>query len=90
MFQVKLTPPLQFEQSVRIHYGLMDDDLTDKNGVPTNIFHTALVLSLQNTLVANKPLWLQRGLFGFLVRLGKITNAYKSLEKYTGKQITLK
>lgn len=90
VFQVKLTPPQQFEESVRIHYGLMDDGLTDKNGVPNNIFHTALMLVLQNTLVADKPLWLQRGLFGVLIRIGQLTNAYKPLEKYTGKKITLK
>lgn len=90
VFQVKLTPPQQFEESVRIHYGLMDDGLTDNNGVPSNIFHTALMLVLQNTLVADKPLWLQRSLFGLLVRIGQLTNAYKPLEKYTGKKITIK
>lgn len=89
VFQVRLTPPQQFEESVRIHYGLMDDGLTDDKGVPKSLFHIALILVLQNTLVTDKPLWLQRVLFGTLIQIGKLTNVYKPLEKYTGQKIKL-
>lgn len=63
VFRVRLTPPSQFEQSVRIHYGLIDDGLCDAKGNPKNIAHTALILSMQNTLVAGIPFWLRRKLF---------------------------
>lgn len=88
-FRVKLTPPLQFEQSVRIHYGLMDDGLTDAKGNPKKLAHTALVLSMQNTWVAGIPLWLQKKLFAFAIRRGKATNAYDSLEKYIGSKVEI-
>lgn len=51
VFRVRLTPPSQFEQSVRIHYGLIDEGFVDAKGNPKNMAHTALVLSMQNTLV---------------------------------------
>ncbi|THF76234.1 cupin domain-containing protein [Cohnella fermenti] len=82
-FRVKLTPPSGFEQSVRIHYGLMDDGLTDGKGTPKNPLHTALVLSLQDTLVAGIPLWLQRALFGGLNGIGRLTGVHRKLLKYT-------
>ncbi|MCT6923475.1 cupin domain-containing protein [Metasolibacillus sp.] len=86
-FQVKLTPPSQFEESVRIHYGLMDDGLTNEQGVPKSLFHLALILKLQNTLIAGKSLRVQRGLFSALVGIGRLLNKYRNLEKYIGQKI---
>ena len=87
VFRVRLTPPSQFEQSVRIHYGLIDDGLVDAKGNPKNMMHTALILSMQYTLVAGIPLGLQRKLFAWLVKRGHKKNAYKGFEKYTGKPL---
>ena len=87
LFRVRLTPPSQFEQSVRIHYGLIDDGLVDAKGNPKNMAHTALILSMQNTLVTGIPLWLQRKLFTWLVKRGHKKNAYKGFEKYIGKPL---
>lgn len=87
VFRVRLTPPSQFEQSVRIHYGLIEDGLVDAKGNPKELAYTALILSMQNTLVAGIPLWIQRKLFKFIVNRGHKKNRYKSLEKYTGKPI---
>ncbi|XBH20251.1 cupin domain-containing protein [Jonesiaceae bacterium BS-20] len=84
-FQVQLTPPSQFEQSMRIHYGLMDDDRTNAKGVPKNLFHLALILSLQDTLVTGIPPRLQRMFLNALVWLGNKTKAFAGLENYTGK-----
>lgn len=89
IFQVKLTPPLQFEESVRIHYGLMQDGLCDEKGNPKKAAHIALILMLQNTFIADKPLWLQRLLFGTLIQIGKLTKAYTPLAKYIGKDVEL-
>ncbi|MER1958680.1 MAG: cupin domain-containing protein [Solibacillus sp.] len=87
VFRVRLTPPSQFEQSVRIHYGLINDGLVDGKGNPKNMAHTALILSMQNTLVAGIPLWLQRKIFALLVKRGHKKNAYKGFEKYTGRPL---
>ena len=87
VFRVRLTPPSQFEQSVRIHYGLIRDGLVDAKGNPKNLTHTALILSMQNTFVVGIPLWLQRNLFTWLVKRGHKKNAYKGFEKYTGKPL---
>lgn len=87
VFRVRLTPPSQFEQSVRIHYGLMDDGLTDTKGNPKLLAHTALVLSLQNTLIVGIPLWIQRSIFGLIVKRARKRGGYAELEKYTGEPV---
>jgi len=86
VFRVRLTPPSKFEQSVRIHYGLMDDGLTDEKGNPKSLAHTALVLTLQNTLITGIPFWLQRCLFGLIVKHARRKGMYAALEKYTGEE----
>ncbi|KOY14695.1 hypothetical protein AMS66_19890 [Paenibacillus xylanivorans] len=87
VFRVRLTPPSKFEQSVRIHYGLMDDGLTDEKGNPKSLAHSALVLTLQDTLIMGIPLRLQRGLFGFIVKRAHKKGVYAALEKYTGETL---
>lgn len=87
VFRVRLTPPSQFEQSVRIHYGLIDDGLVDAKGNPKKLAHTALILSMQNTLVAGIPAGLQRKIFSWLVKRGHKKNAFAGFEKYTGQKI---
>ena len=82
-FHVRLTPASQFEQSMRIHYGLMDDGLTDDKGTPKNILHLIYILKLQNTLIAGKSLGVQRFLFNVLLGIGKLTGSFKALTKYT-------
>lgn len=81
-FHVHLTPPSQFEQSIRIHYGLMADGFTNEQGVPTNIFHLFYILHLQNTLIAGKSMWLQRLLFRFGTAIGQAFRMYTPLKKY--------
>ena len=87
VFRVKLTPGLYFEESARIHYGLMADGLTNDKGQPIKITHTALILSMQNTLVAGLPVRLQRKIFGWIVKRAYKKGAYNSLDKYIGKPI---
>ena len=87
VFRVKLTPGLFFEESARIHYGLMEDGFTNDKGEPTKLVHTALILSMQNTLVAGLPIGLQRKLFGWLVKRAYKKGAYNNFDKYVGKPI---
>lgn len=88
-FRVRLTPPSGFEESVRIHYGLMDDGLTDAKGNPKRLAHTALVLGLQNTWIAGVPLWLQKRIFKLVIKRGVKSGAYDGFEKYTGRKLEL-
>lgn len=81
-FRVKLTPPSRFEESIRIHYGLMEDELTDKKGNPKSLIHAALILSLQNTWISGIPISWQRRLFKYLVKRGHKRNRYASFSKY--------
>lgn len=87
VFRVRLTPPSQFEQSVRIHYGLIDDGLVDAKGNPKKLAHTALILTMQNTLVAGIPAGLQRKIFAWLVKRGHKKNAFAGFEKYIGRKL---
>lgn len=87
IFRVKLTPPRHFEESMRIHYGLMDDGLTNAKGNPKSLAHTALILTLQNTRIVGIPIGLQRYLFNKIVNKNLRKGTYKSLEKYIGKSI---
>lgn len=81
-FRVKLTSASGFEQSVRIHYGLMDDGLTDGAGNPNNLCYLIKILKLQDTFLADKSIWLQQILFGIISGFGKIIGVYKLLDKY--------
>ena len=81
-FQVWLTPASNFEQSMRIHYGLMDNGLTNDQGVPKNIFHLIYILKLQNTYVAGKSMKVQRAIFNVLLKVGKLMKSFDQLEKY--------
>lgn len=87
VFRVMLTPGVLFEESARIHYGLMDEGLTNDKGDPTKLAHTALILSMQNTLVAGLPVVLQRKMFQYIVRRGIKKGTYNDFEKYIGRPI---
>lgn len=88
-FTVRLTPPSQFEESMRIHYGLMDDGRTNSRGIPRRIAHAALILWMQDTLVAGIPRRLQRRLLGWLVRWGDARGEYTGFETYLGRPLQL-
>lgn len=87
VFRVKLTPGLYFEESARIHYGLMADGLTNDKGEPIKLAHTALILSMQNTLVAALPINVQRKVFKWVVQRAYKKGTYIGFEKYIGKPI---
>lgn len=81
-FRVKLTPASGFEQSVRIHYGLMDDGLTDGAGNSDNLFYLIKILKLQDTFLADKSIWLQQIFFWIISGFGKMIGIYRALDRY--------
>lgn len=89
-FTVRLAPAPAFEQSMRIHYGLMADGRTDARGTPRDVTHLALVMWLQDTLVAGVPRRFQRWLLRRLVHRGQARGAYAGFEAYTGGVVDLR
>lgn len=81
-FFVTLTPGSQFEESMRIGYGLIADGKTNKKGIPKNIFHLAMLLKMQDTNLAEIPSFVQKVIFGNAASIGKRIGIDKSLEKY--------
>lgn len=81
-FFVTLSPGSQFEESMRIGYGLIGDGKTNKKGIPKNIFHLAILLKMQDTNLADMPSFVQKVIFGNAASIGKRMGMDKSLEKY--------
>lgn len=81
-FRVTLTPKCDFETAVRIHYGLMDDGLTDDKGNPKNLSHLAVILSYQNTWMAGIPIAWQRALSKRLIQKAAKKGELDVLKKY--------
>ncbi len=81
-FRVTLTPRCDFETSVRIHYGLMDDNLTDDKGNPKSFTHLAIILYFQNTWIAGIPISIQRFIAKRILAKAEKNGTLKELEKY--------
>lgn len=69
-FRVRITPAHQFEESMRILYGLMEDGKTDEKGFPNDRIHIALILDMQDSQVVELPFILKL-LMKRLVKKGK-------------------
>ncbi|MBU9720024.1 MULTISPECIES: cupin domain-containing protein [Bacillaceae] len=63
-FYVTLTPGQYFEESMRIAYGLIDDNKINKDGTPKSLVHTALILKMQDTNITTMPKIVQTVLLG--------------------------
>ncbi|MFA9558143.1 cupin domain-containing protein [Evansella sp. AB-rgal1] len=82
-FRVKITPANQFEESMRILYGLMEDGKTDNKGLPKDKIHGALILDMQDTRLVKMP-FLIKILLNHLVKKGKKKGIDKELlRRYT-------
>ncbi|MFV8829599.1 cupin domain-containing protein [Alkalihalobacterium sp. APHAB7] len=80
-FTVRLTPGHQFEESMRIGYGLIEDGKVNEKGMPKNIIHTALILKMQDTYICEIPKPVQYLLFNNLANLGRWLGVEKALMK---------
>ena len=65
----------------------MKDGLTDAKGNPKLLAHTALVLSLQDTLIVGIPLWIQRIIFCLIINRASKKGTYVKLVKYIGSPV---
>lgn len=81
-FRVRVTPPRMFEATLRIAHGLANDGKTNKKGIPSSIWHLALLFEMGESYAPLLPHWLQLGLCKFLARLARWLGKDKELEKY--------
>jgi len=72
VFHVKIDPARHFEKMLRIGYGMArDGKVNPKNGMPYSLLEAAVIFTLGETYMNRIPIWLQRGVFGFLYRIAQ-------------------
>ena len=81
-FRTYIRPARNFEKTIRIAYGLINDRKVSKRGIPKNIWHMALLFHYGETYIPGIPLGLQIRVFGFLAKVAFILGKHKELEKY--------
>ncbi len=82
-FECVIAPARQFEQLLRVVYGLANDKKVNlKTGIPKNLFYTGIVFQMGESYLPGMPVWLQKGLFGTLATIGTLLGYKKKLEKY--------
>ncbi|MEJ8801849.1 cupin domain-containing protein [Pontibacter sp. H249] len=81
-FLVTIRPARQFEQMLRIAYGLINDGLTNSKGIPKSIWHMALMFHMGESYLPGIPLRLQVWLAGLLSTEARRRGKHKELEKY--------
>lgn len=83
IFDVEIINPGKMKYALQIMYGLAKDGKTNKVGLPLNVFHLAIGLSMMNAYSPNFPQVFQYIALSFLARLGKFIGVEKKLmEKY--------
>lgn len=80
-FRTTITPARQFEQGLRIIYGLICDGKTNKKGIP-NIWHLALMFEKAESYFPGLPLGLQVRIFRLLANIARRKGKDKDLLKY--------
>ena len=81
-FRTYIRPARNFEKTIRIAYGLVNDQKVNRNGIPKNIWHMAVLFHYGETYMPGIPLVLQKGIFGFLAKVAFKLGKHKELEKY--------
>lgn len=81
VFDVEILHPKKMITALRIFYGLTGDSKTNSDGLPNNIFHTAIGLHMMDAFSPKVPFILQKVGITTLAILGKILGVEKSLIK---------
>ncbi|MER2998985.1 cupin domain-containing protein [Pontibacter populi] len=82
LFKVYIRPARNFEKTLRIAYGLVNDGKVNRKGIPKSIWHMALLFHYGESYLPGIPLFLQKRVFGFLAFLATKLGKDKALEKY--------
>lgn len=81
IFDVEIKNPQKIIKALQIMYGLTNDKKTNKEGLPNNIFHTAIGLNLMDAFSPKIPFIIQKIGISFFYILGKIFGIEKQLIK---------
>jgi mannose-6-phosphate isomerase-like protein (cupin superfamily) len=81
-FYCTISPAGQFEELLRVAYGLATDKKVNAKGIPKNVWHLAIMFNMGESYLPGVPLWLQKGIFNMLATIGKWKKADIALEKY--------
>jgi len=79
VFDVQILQPKNMIQALQIMYGLTNDGKTNKDGLPNNIFHTAIGLHMMDAFSPKVPHSIQKIGISTLAFLGKILGIKKRL-----------
>ncbi|WP_107037759.1 cupin domain-containing protein [Brumimicrobium mesophilum] len=79
VFDVEIKSPNKMMNALQIMYGLSSDEKTNKEGLPNNIFHTAIGLNLMDAFSPKIPFIVQKTGISFFYNLGKILGIEKQL-----------
>jgi quercetin dioxygenase-like cupin family protein len=79
---IELRPARNFENGIRILYGLARDGEVNAKALPKSIWHFALICQYLESYTPGLPLPLQRGIFSTLAGIAKLLGKDKELEKY--------
>ncbi|MBB6612662.1 cupin domain-containing protein [Pontibacter sp. Tf4] len=91
LFRTYIRPARNFEKTLRIAYGLVNDGKTNNKGIPASIWHMALLFTYGESYLPGIPLLLQKKIFGFLAWLATRLGKHRELEKYwIGEKVKIK
>ena len=81
-FENELRPAGNFEKAARVGDGLVADGKGNKQGLPKNIFHLALIFDWVGSYFPGIPASVQKAIFGSLAKIARWRGMHKDLEKY--------
>jgi len=79
IFDVEIKNPEKMINALQIMYGLTNDGQTNKDGIPNNLFHTAIGLDMMDAFSPKVPYLLQKGSISIIAFLGRILGIEKKL-----------
>ena len=85
-FVSEASPAVEFEKFIRAMYGLANDGKTNRDGMPKNFLHLALILDFADLYFPVVPGSLQKLVRKTLAVFAQKTGAENSLQKYYEKQ----
>lgn len=79
IFEVDILNPKKMINALQIMYGLVNDGKTASNGLPKNIFYTAIALHMMDAFSPKIPYLIQKTGISYLALLGKVLGIEKLL-----------
>lgn len=82
VFRCTISPARDFEKVLKIGYGLANDGLVTKKGMPKNFWHAVILFQLAESYLCGLPHWFQVFVFGALAKVARWLKADRALMKY--------